>query len=78
MVIVLFLLLARMHLLDTRQYHLKKRPSIAPPRLLASPLALKAFVAMLEAWLNLSHREKAKVFVTVRTMAMTAKGRVSF
>lgn len=38
---------------------------------LVSPLALNAFVARLEAWLNLSHRENARVFVTVRTMAMT-------
>jgi hypothetical protein len=33
---------------------------------------------MLEAWLNLSHREKANVFVMVRTRAMAEKrGQVS-
>lgn len=33
---------------------------------------LKAEPAMLEAWLNLSHREKASVFMTVKTRAMTS------
>lgn len=32
---------------------------------------LKALPAMFEAWLNLSHREKARVFIMVRTRAMT-------
>ena len=31
-----------------------------------------ALPAKLEAWLNLSQREKARVFITVRTSAMTA------
>ena len=46
---------------------------MAPPRLLARPLAEKAPVAIFVAWLNLSQREKARVFVTARTMAMTVK-----
>lgn len=58
-------------------YHLKKRPRTAPPTELARPLALKAFVARFEAWLNLSHLEKAKVLVTVRTIAMTVGRNVS-
>jgi hypothetical protein len=33
----------------------------------------KALPAMLEALLNLSHREKARVFMIVRTRAMTSK-----
>lgn len=53
--------------------HLKKRPSTAPPRLLARPLAEKAPVAIFVAWLNLSQREKARVFVTASTMAMTRR-----
>lgn len=32
----------------------------------------KALPARLEAWLNLSQREKASVFMTVRTRAMAA------
>jgi hypothetical protein len=52
--------------------YLKKRPSTAPPRLLASPLAEKAPVAIFVAWLNLSQREKARVFVTARTIAITS------
>lgn len=52
--------------------HLKKRPSVAPPILLASPLALNAFVARFDAWLNLSQLKKAVVLVTVRRVAMTA------
>jgi len=51
--------------------HRKKRPSTAPPRLLARPLAEKAPVAIFVAWLNLSQREKARVFVTASTMAIT-------
>lgn len=38
---------------------------------LASPLRFNRLLVMLFAWLNLSHREKATVFVIVRTSAMT-------
>lgn len=33
----------------------------------------KALPARLEAWLNLSQREKARVFIIVRTRAMTGR-----
>ena len=33
----------------------------------------KALPARFEAWLNLSHREKARVFMIVRTRAMTCE-----
>lgn len=33
----------------------------------------KALPARLEAWLNLSQREKARVFIIVRTRAMTSE-----
>lgn len=52
--------------------HLNKRPTILLARLLATPDPPKALFAMLEAWLNLSQREKAIVFVIVRTSAMAA------
>jgi hypothetical protein len=57
--------------------YLKKRPSTAPPRLLARPLAEKAPVAIFVAWLNLSQREKARVFVTANTIAITNSYTVS-
>lgn len=41
-----------------------------PARLLAMPLDCMALEARLEAWLNLSQREKARVLVIVRTRAM--------
>jgi hypothetical protein len=53
--------------------YLKNRPRTAPPRLLARPLAEKAPVAMFVAWLNLSQREKARVFVTANTIAITVR-----
>jgi hypothetical protein len=43
-----------------------------PARFLASPDPYMAFEAKPLAWLNLSHLEKASVFVMVRTSAMTA------
>lgn len=39
-------------------------------RLPAMLLEYRALPAMLEAWLNLSQREKARLFVMVKTMAM--------
>lgn len=36
----------------------------------ASPVVEKAVPAMLDAWLNLSHREKAKELVMVKTIAI--------
>jgi len=39
---------------------------------LANPPEYNAFDAKFVAWLNLSHLEKAKVFVIVSTIAMTA------
>ena len=43
-----------------------------PARFLAMPDPYIAFEAKPVAWLNLSHLEKARVLVTVRTRAMTA------
>ena len=48
------------------------RLNIPPAKLLAIPPEYMALEARLDAWLNLSHREKARVFVIVRTSAMTA------
>lgn len=42
-----------------------------PARFLAIPPEYMALEARLDAWLNLSQREKARVFVIVRTRAMT-------
>lgn len=39
----------------------------------ASPVVEKAVPAMLDAWLNLSHREKARELVMVRTIAIATK-----
>jgi hypothetical protein len=44
---------------------------IPPARFLASPEPYMAFEAKPVAWLNLSQREKASVFVIVRTSAIT-------
>jgi len=52
--------------------HLLHRRLIRPPATFLARLPEpNALEAMLEAWLNLSHREKAIVFVTVRTRAIT-------
>ena len=40
-------------------------------RLPARFVLLNALPARFDAWLNLSHREKASVFMMVRTRAMT-------
>ena len=45
-----------------------------PARFLASPPEYMAEEARLEAWENLSQREKATVFVIVRTSAIAAVG----
>lgn len=42
-----------------------------PARFLAIPPEYMALEARLDAWLNLSQRENARVFVIVRTRAMT-------
>lgn len=42
--------------------------------MLVAMLPPKALPAMLDAWLNLSHREKARVFIMVSTRAMTGEG----
>jgi hypothetical protein len=53
-------------------YRLNKPLIIPPARFLAIPDPYIAFEAKPVAWLNLSHLEKASVFVIVRTSAMTA------
>ena len=53
--------------------YLKNRPTIFPARPRAMLLPVNALPAQPLAWLNLSHREKAIVFVIVRTSAITAK-----
>ena len=56
----------------TSVYHRLNSPEIMPPaRFLARPEPYMAFEAKPVAWLNLSHREKARVFVMVRTSAIT-------
>lgn len=53
--------------------YLLNQPLIIPPaRFLARPDPYIAFEANPLAWLNLSHLENARVFVMVRTSAMTA------
>ena len=49
--------------------------NIPPARLLASPPEYIALEAKFDAWLNLSHLEKATVFVTVRTSAIAKLAR---
>lgn len=46
------------------------RLNIPPARLLAMPPEYMALDARLEAWLNLSQREKARVFVIVKVSAI--------
>lgn len=53
-------------------HHPKNLPNSAVPTVLASPPVPIALFAILDAWLNLSHLEKANVFVIVRTIAITA------
>lgn len=53
-----------------KKSYLKNLPIIFPARLRAMPLPMNALPAMLEAWLNLSQREKARVFVIVSIKAM--------
>ena len=53
-------------------HHLKNRPTMFPAIVLANPPPPNAPLVRLEAWLNLSHLEKATVFVSVRTRAITA------
>lgn len=49
---------------------MKNLPTMPLAMLPASPDVEKAFPAMLEAWLNLSHREKANELVMVRAIAI--------
>ena len=49
--------------------------NIPPARLLANPPEYIALEAKFEAWLNLSHLEKATVFVIVRTSAIAKVAR---
>ena len=49
--------------------------NIPPARLLANPPEYIALEAKFDAWLNLSHLEKATVFVIVRTSAIAKLGR---
>ena len=49
--------------------------NIPPARLLANPPEYIALEAKFDAWLNLSHLEKATVFVIVRTSAIAKVGR---
>lgn len=53
-----------------RSFYLKILPTIPLAMFPASPVVEKAVPAMLDAWLNLSHREKAKELVTVRAIAI--------
>jgi hypothetical protein len=54
-------------------YRLKKLLTIPPARFLANPDPYKAPEAKPVAWLNLSHLENARVFVIVRTRAITVQ-----
>lgn len=58
-------------ILNVKNQPLNIRLNIPPARLLAMPPEYMALEARLEAWLNLSQREKASVFVIVRMRAMT-------
>ena len=49
--------------------------NIPPARLLANPPEYIALEAKFDAWLNLSHLEKATVFVIVRTSAIAKSAR---
>ena len=52
----------------------KSLPNTLPARLLAMPPEYMALEAKLDAWLNLSQREKASVLVMVRTRAIAGAG----
>jgi len=52
-------------------HRLNQLEIMPPARLRAIPEPYMAFEANPVAWLNLSHLEKARVFVIVRTRAMT-------
>jgi hypothetical protein len=54
-----------------------QRPTMLLAMLPARLPELKALPARLEAWLNLSHREKASVFMIVKTSAMTVEFSIS-
>ena len=51
----------------------RKNLPIRPPAKLFTIPPPKALLANTDAWLNLSHREKATVFVIVRTRAIAVK-----
>jgi hypothetical protein len=51
------------------QFYRKNLPSRPPARLFTIPPP-RARLANVDAWLNLSHREKATVFVMVRIRAI--------
>jgi hypothetical protein len=55
------------------QERLNSLLNIPPAIFLASPLEYMALEARLDAWLNLSQREKATVFVMVRMRAITVE-----
>lgn len=55
---------------------MKNLPTKFPAMFVARPPPLNARPAKLEAWLNLSHLEKATLFVRVRTSAITEKGQL--
>jgi hypothetical protein len=57
--------------------HLKNLPTRFPAIFLANPLPIKAVFARFDAWLNLSHRENATVFVMVRINAIAIIPHVS-
>lgn len=62
----------------TSQLRENQRPTMLLAMLPARLLVPKALPARLEAWLNLSQREKARVFIMVRTRAMTVGGLLAF
>lgn len=51
-------------------FYLNILPTIPLAIFPASPVVEKAVPAMLDAWLNLSHRENARELVMVRTIAI--------
>lgn len=60
--------------------HLNNLLTIFPAKFLANPVPINALLAIFDAWLNLSHLEKASVFVIVRinAIAILAKRQHSF
>lgn len=61
----------------TPLYREKSLPNTPPATLLANPPPYMALDAIFDAWLNLSQRENASVFVMVRTRAMAIETAVS-